>query len=390
MIGRLLVLSITPITWLSYASANDAFSETGIGGITIGKTDSISMVSEKLSLSTTSVEVEYEFLNTSSKSIKSLVSFPLPAVEICSEESADFGRCNDESVLGLKFDTWIDGKKSSPVRSVEQIVATDLSDRDYSELLKKNGLSRTLNEENKAKASKLLPDARGELESAGLIKWRSWCEQVLWTESKGPDGNIRYLLKGVDITESLQKLNYSCSSYPACTGWVNSLKEADKLVLAQKKWIILKAKKDLLLNWKVRKVFYWDHEFKPGISVKVKHTYQPLLGIAQSLDHVVQDRPSAESSEFCIDAPTKAAIIKRAKEIQPPGMANVYQWLEYILLSANSWSGPIRSFELTIRKRDKKELVSLCFDGLKKVDDLTFQAKLKNFSPSRNLLVLFF
>lgn len=57
---------------------------------------------------------------------------------------------------------------------------------------------------------------------------------------------------------------------------------------------------------------------------------------------------------------------------------------------ARTWNGPIKDFQLTIRKQAASDILSLCFDGdLKKIDPLTFQFKQANFVPMRDLNVLF-
>lgn len=61
------------------ALANDGFGQLGVGGIAIGKTDSIAMAKEVLDISYRDIHVAYDFLNVSAADVTTTVSFPLPA-----------------------------------------------------------------------------------------------------------------------------------------------------------------------------------------------------------------------------------------------------------------------------------------------------------------------
>lgn len=66
-----------------------------------------------------------------------------------------------------------------------------------------------------------------------------------------------------------------------------------------------------------------------------------------------------------------------------------YSHVPYILTTANNWAGPIKNFKLRIKKDKPSTLVSLCWDGLKKVSDLEFHGERKTFLPKSDLNVLF-
>lgn len=64
--------------------------------------------------------------------------------------------------------------------------------------------------------------------------------------------------------------------------------------------------------------------------------------------------------------------------------------LRYVLTTGKNWNGPIKDFQLTIRKQAASDILSLCFDGaLKKIDPLTFQFREADFVPMRDLELLF-
>ncbi len=78
---------MTRLTWIMLgmllmplgASANDSSARVGAGGLVLEKSDDIEMVSEVLEISTEKIRVTYHFLNTSSRDIKTVVAFPMPA-----------------------------------------------------------------------------------------------------------------------------------------------------------------------------------------------------------------------------------------------------------------------------------------------------------------------
>ncbi|RYG09868.1 MAG: DUF4424 domain-containing protein, partial [Chitinophagaceae bacterium] len=64
--------------------------------------------------------------------------------------------------------------------------------------------------------------------------------------------------------------------------------------------------------------------------------------------------------------------------------------ISYILLTANNWQGPIKEFELTIKKQQAADILSLCFAGtLKKIDPVTFVFRQANFRPQEDISLLF-
>ena len=68
---------------------------------------------------------------------------------------------------------------------------------------------------------------------------------------------------------------------------------------------------------------------------------------------------------------------------------HVFKELTYILTTANTWDGPIGTFNLTIKKNNSK-FVFLCtkFD-LRKDAKGDFQATVKNYQPASNLYIAF-
>lgn len=134
----------------------------------------------------------------------------------------------------------------------------------------------------------------------------------------------------------------------------------------------------------INEYYIWQQVFPAGKPVAIRHSYAPSVssGVPQPGEYLVQDY----AQKTCMDKNARSAVRKRDKE---GGIR--WAFLRYILLTANNWQGPIKDFQLTIKKQSPAELISLCFDGdLHKVDSQTFQFSRKNYRPARDLSILFF
>ena len=60
-----------------------------------------------------------------------------------------------------------------------------------------------------------------------------------------------------------------------------------------------------------------------------------------------------------------------------------------MITSGGNWAGPIGDFRLVIDKEDAKTLVSFCGDGVRKISPTQFEQDIKNYTPTRDIDVLF-
>ncbi|WP_424362260.1 DUF4424 family protein [Methylocystis parvus] len=98
--------ALIAVALASSARANDTEAETALGGLTLKRSDAISMDSEDLYISRDLVRVKYRFTNTSDAPVETLVAFPLPDIPPDSEENKSYW----SNPSDLKFKTTIDGK----------------------------------------------------------------------------------------------------------------------------------------------------------------------------------------------------------------------------------------------------------------------------------------
>jgi len=99
--------------------ANDSIAETAVGGLTLLKTDAISMDSEDLFISRDRVEVKYRFTNTSDAPVDALVAFPLPRIPPGNDGGEEEAVYWGDPQASLAFETRVDGEKL-PLQVVEQ------------------------------------------------------------------------------------------------------------------------------------------------------------------------------------------------------------------------------------------------------------------------------
>jgi len=162
---RALVAAVACLEGAVAARANDSIAETSLGGLTLTKSDAISMDSEDLSISRDRVDVKYRFTNTSDAPIDTLVAFPLPVLppgNVAGEEEAVYwGDTRD-----FQFETKVDGKPW-PLQIVEQAL---FQGKDVGARLKALGIPLNRFSKRFDAAIKVLPKAeRDKLIAEKLI-----------------------------------------------------------------------------------------------------------------------------------------------------------------------------------------------------------------------------
>jgi len=194
-------------------------------------------------------------------------------------------------------------------------------------------------------------------------------------------------LEGKDVTAELKKYGLSASLLTGADA-IAKLTDAQKQALT---------KAGLLQGpdfpqpgapqWNMQATYYWTQVFPAKSTVDVVHTYKPVVG-GSYLPKSENGDPSMK--KFCGTAATAKAIA--AQQASYAGGADdiaVYQReVEYVLKTANNWSGPIGKFHLTVKLDSADEVMSTCFAGLKQTSPTTFEATQTNFRPVTDLDVM--
>jgi len=132
--------------------------------------------------------------------------------------------------------------------------------------------------------------------------------------------------------------------------------------------------------WSVHYAAFWTQDYAPGAVVVVEHDYRPIAG------HAYDPPPAAERrTRYCISPPAERALARAELGSQPVAQANV----KYVLVSAKTWAGPIGDFWLSIDEEIAGDMVALCGFPLRAVSPTRLSLNMKNFTPTRDLDILF-
>lgn len=125
---------------------------------------------------------------------------------------------------------------------------------------------------------------------------------------------------------------------------------------------------------------HWMQTFPAKKIVSVVHEYTP--GVGGSVEYGMQDEASGK---FCIDQDLQNWM----KHLEKTNYKVSTDVIEYILTTGANWKGPIGKFKLTVKKSDPNEKLSFCGTGVKKVDAKTFVMEKTNFTPTKDLHIIY-
>jgi hypothetical protein len=339
-------LSVLLTLWLwlipTFCAANDGFGGLSATGLQFGKSDSVRMVREDLLLSPQKVQVRSLFRNDGPETVAGEVIFPLPPISLAELSYAGFSLGEDalRADNPVHFTARINGMPI-PVRTDRIAVIEppfdqrhsaagryDTPGREVTDLLREHDLPLSLDIEAVTAQLAALPgSARQRLLAAGLIE-----------------------------------LNQGAPPTP---------------------------------QWSIILRYHWPQRFPPGRDMVIEHSYDPappggiFIWPARDADLAAYQQELVR--DYCIDAATRKGIVKR---LHPPGRGEMAGtgmalYLDYVLTTANTWKGPIGTFHLTIDKGKPDSILSLCIDGLRKTGPTRFELETTNFTPTRDLRLLF-
>jgi hypothetical protein len=148
-------------------------------------------------------------------------------------------------------------------------------------------------------------------------------------------------------------------------------------------------------NWTWQVKYYWMQKFPAKKITHVKISYPAMVGERKVY---VGDGPEetyafwhSELRHTC-GGPELARGV-RAEMSRPDDYISL-AWVDFILVTANYWSGPIEDFTLTVQVPgfiDHAAHVNFCWGSrTKRVDSTHIVAAAHNFSPTRDLHIGFF
>lgn len=203
---------------------------------------------------------------------------------------------------------------------------------------------------------------------------------------------IRAFAGGKDHTKLLQGMNVSISDFGKFDPqkkpyYISKLSEKDKVTLIKLR-IADTAPEVGWPLWSVSMKYHWTQKFPANETISIRHTYTPYCGYKPIENDVKNNETALFLKEACIDKSTLEWI--EANNVVQGDNYFYPQWVSYILITANNWRKPIKSFHLTV-DNSENERSSFCFDHkITKSSPTSREVYVRDYVPSRNLKVYFF
>ena len=313
------------------AAANDSTGFQGTTGIELSATGDIRMVSEDLRIGLDEIRVSYVFRNVSDYPVETMVVFPLPDLDLSRGLTEPNWAFPSGSHDFLNFRLWIDDRPLTPT-------------------LERRAFYRG-------------QDVTREVEAAGALDLAPWKPGAYDDQAKALPASALERLRSAGLIQEGEERNTP--------------------------------------QWQLRNRYFWRQTFPVGTEVRVRHIYKPFLGSAligkaaevdgrKVVGRFIGEERNPGGDRYCLDDGTRRALAaaqsRNPKETMPFGAAEI----EYILTTARNWRGAIGSFHLTLDKGAPENILSLCWNGLKKTGPTTFESTIAGFVPDRDIRLLIF
>jgi len=180
----------------------------------------------------------------------------------------------------------------------------------------------------------------------------------------------------------------------------------------RKRLAALGAFEDGVPNWRVKKMYYWTQTFPAHGIVHIEHSYSPVFGGVNSVQYGLEaEKEAAKDSDLkaaadevdssCIMPSLKDSLLKLSERND---MSVPFNYVDFILTTANTWKTPIEDFTLIVDRpradkliakhqsstQPNRVLVSFCWNGpIQHPDSNRFIAHATNFVPRKELRVGF-
>jgi Domain of unknown function (DUF4424) len=140
---------------------------------------------------------------------------------------------------------------------------------------------------------------------------------------------------------------------------------------------------ELVPRWQYSTTYFWRQTFTADKPVVIEHSYRPIVGGSVPYDKFIDDF----AATYCIDKDFRDTYQRTKGQDGKPGPG--FSWINYILMTAGTWSGPIGKFKLTVEMPSTTAVVSLCQDGMAKTGPTSFVFTADNYRPQEDLDILY-
>jgi hypothetical protein len=206
-----------------------------------------------------------------------------------------------------------------------------------------------------------------------------------------PEAQVRAKFEDKDITQRLAALGLPVSvADKRFEADLAKLSRAQQDQLEKDEWIECYDGQPRRCGayWTTEIQYHWRQRFPAGAAVAVEHSYRPVVGGA----YMTGSMSGASSVRaYCGGADALARVAALKKRHPMKSRDDIVLWekrVQYILTTANNWSGPIGNFKLTLLTDDSEDLLFTCMPGLKQVAPSRYEFAQANFRPAKELNVL--
>jgi hypothetical protein len=312
----------------SNAVANDSAAELSVGGLTFTKNADISMESEELTVTPTSVNVRYRFLNRSTQPIALTVAFPLPDIDL-SDPDANFVIPSSDPLNYVGFKTKVDG---APV-TFEVRQQAILGGKDVTEAVRAAGLPILPMGAEVDRINALPEEAKKRLANEGLLV------------QSGTNERGHTLYDG---------------------GWIARTSIVRQQTFPPGKPVMV------------------EHTYSTSVGTR----FDTALRKAVREKPTMAAELSRYRTDYCVTDFFLRGIDRRAGAHDENVARLQEQRITYVLKTGANWAGPIKHFRLIVDKGRANRLVSFCADNVKKISPTAFEMVATDFTPQRDLKIL--
>ena len=310
------------------ALANDSSAELSVGGLIFTHNADVSMESEELTITPTSVKVRYQFINQSTQPVTLTVAFPLPDIDL-SNPDANFDIPSTDPLNYVGFKTKVNG---APVKfDVRQRAI--LGDKDVTDDVLAAGLPVLPIGAQIDRINALPTDTKKRLADTGLLV------------QSGTDE------RGLPLYDG---------------GWVARTTIIRKQTFPPGQPVAV------------------EHEYRTSVGTRFDTALRKAIREKESTAAEIE----RYRADYCVTDSFLHGIDRRAGAAEENVARLQERRITYILKTGANWAGPIKNFRLVVDKGRANRLVSFCADNVKKISPTSFEMTATAFVPQRDLKIL--
>ncbi len=141
-------------------------------------------------------------------------------------------------------------------------------------------------------------------------------------------------------------------------------------------------------GWAMRVLYSWSQMIPAHEAIELTQVYSPVVGGGY---FAATNDDSGYVSNYC--APPEVMRDISALRVEAAGSKNTStllyeQAIDFTLISANRWNGPIGSFHLTVLPKDANDMVMTCMTGLRATAPGKYETQKEDFRPAADLRLM--